>query len=126
MTHSSILLYGSTRNILEARQLVLQTLGHQVLIATDLTELHRIVSSANHLDLLVLAQSLSKHECGRAIMLTHARWPRMRNCVLTGLDTNSTEELSDEVSAALRRPARLGKTLEQLVINESTTYSHLY
>jgi hypothetical protein len=126
MTHSSILLYGSTRNILEARQLVLQTLGHQVSIATDLTELHRIVSSANHLDLLVLAHSLSKHECGRAIMLTHARWPRMRNCVLSSLDINSPDELSEEVSAALRRPARLGKTLEQLVINESTTYSHLY
>jgi hypothetical protein len=126
MKHSSILLYGSTRNILEARQLVLQTLGHQVSIASDLTELHRIVASADHLDLLVLTHSLSKHECGRAIMLTHARWPRVRSCVLSDLDTNSPDRVSEEISAALKGPARLGKTLEELVLNESTTHSHFY
>jgi hypothetical protein len=126
MKHRSILLYGSVRSTLETRQVILQKLGHQVSIATDLAELHRFVANTDHLDLLVLTHSLSKYECGRALMLTHARWPRMRSCVLSALDADPPACVVDEVSAAFKGPARFGVTLEKLVMNESTTYSHLY
>jgi len=122
----SILLYGPDRNKLEARRRVLNIIGYQVWIATNLLEVNQIVSTAPRLDLLVLSHSFSKQECGRAITLTHSRWPSTRTCVLSAAKFFSPDEVTADVMASLRGPARLGSRLETLVSGESSSYSHLY
>jgi hypothetical protein len=124
--HISILLYGPDQHKLEARQRVLNAIGHQVWIATNLLEVHKIVSNVPRLDLLVLSHSFSKQECGRAIALTHSCWPSTRTCVLSAANSRSSAEVTVDVMEALRGPARLGSQLEMLVAGESSSYSHLY
>jgi hypothetical protein len=123
---SSVLLYGPDRKVLAASQKILKMIGHRVAIATNLCEIHEIVTHIDRLDLLVLSHSFSKQQCGRAITLTHARWPGMRSCVLSVDDANFSETVVDEVSAAFRGPIKLGSWLETLVVNESSACSHLY
>jgi hypothetical protein len=122
----SILLYGPDQHKLEARRRVLNAIGHQVWIATNLVEVGQIVSNVPRLDLLVLSHSFSKQACGRAIALTHARWPGTRTCVLSAANSASSAEVTIDVMDALRGPARLGSQLEMLVAGESTSCSHLY
>jgi PleD family two-component response regulator len=122
----SILLYGPDQHKLEARQRVLNAIGHQVRIATNLLEVHKIVSNVPRLDLLVLSHSFSKQECGRATALTHSRWPSTRTCVLSAANSKSSAEVTVDVMEALRGPARLGSQLEMLVAGESSSCSHLY
>jgi hypothetical protein len=122
----SILLYGPDQRKLEVRQRVLNTIGHQVWIAKNLLEVNKIVSNVPRLDLLVLSYSFSKQECGRAIALTHSRWPSTRICVLSAANSRSSSEVTVDVMDALRGPARLGVRLEMLVAGESSSFSHLY
>jgi hypothetical protein len=122
----SILLYGPDQHKLEVRQRVLNTIGHQVWIAKNLLEVNKIVSNVSRLDLLVLSHSFSKQECGRAIALTHSRWPSTRTCVLSAANSRSSAEVTVDVVEALRGPARLGSQLEMLVAGESSSCSHLY
>jgi PleD family two-component response regulator len=122
----SILLYGPDQHKLEARKRVLNAIGHQVRIATNLLEVHRIVGNVPRLDLLVLSHSFSKQECGRAIALTHSRWPITRTCVLSAANSKSSTKVTVDVMEALRGPARLGSQLEMLVAGESSSCSHLY
>jgi len=122
----SILLYGPDQSKLEARRRVLNAIGHQVWIATNLLEVHKIVCNVPRLDLLVLSHSFSKQECGRAITLAHARWPSTRTCVLSAANSASSAEVTVDVKDALRGPARLGSRLEMLVAGESSSCSHLY
>jgi hypothetical protein len=122
----SILLYGPDQHKLEVRQRVLNTIGHQVWIAKNLLEVDKIVSNVSRLDLLVLSHSFSKQECGRAIALTHSRWPSTRTCVLSAANSRSSAEVTVDVVEALRGPARLGSQLEMLVAGESSSCSHLY
>jgi hypothetical protein len=122
----SILLYGPDQHKLEVRQRVLNTIGHQVWIAKNLLEVNKIVSNVSRLDLLVLSHSFSKQECGRAIALTHSRWPSTRTCVLSAANSRSFNEVTVDVMEALRGPARLGSQLEMLVAGESSSCSHLY
>jgi hypothetical protein len=122
----SILLYGPDQHKLEARQRVLNASGHQVWIAANLLEVHKIVSNVPRLDLLVLSHSFSKQECGRAIALTHSRWPSTRTCVLAAANSRSSAAVTVDVRDALRGPARLGSQLELLVAGESSSCSHLY
>jgi hypothetical protein len=121
-----ILLYGRDLSMLQSRQRVLNALGYNVCVATALPEVRRIVSSVERLDLLVLCHSLSREEDGRAITLTHSRWPLMRSCVLKSEDTSSPVGAIDEVHEALEGPAKLGLMLERLVAKESSPCSHLY
>jgi hypothetical protein len=123
---TSILLYGRDTSMLQSRQRVLSALGYKVWLATALTEVRRIVSSLDRLDLLVLCHSFSREEDGRAIALTHSRWPLMRSCVLESDDASSPVGVIDEVREALEGPARLGLMLEKLVIEESSPCSHFY
>jgi hypothetical protein len=123
----SILLYGPDRNILNARQRVLNVIGYQVSIATNLLEVHQIVSTIPRLDLLVLSHSFSKQECGRAITLTHSRWPGTRTCVLSPAARScSSDGVTADIMDSLSGPARLGSRFEKLVAAESSSYSHLY
>jgi hypothetical protein len=122
----SILLYGPDQHKLEVRQRVLNTIGHQVWIAKNLLEVNKIVSNVSRLDLLVLSHSFSKQECGRAIALTHSRWPSTRTCVLSAANSRSSAEVTVDVVEALRGPARLGSQLEMLVAGESSSCSHFY
>ena len=121
-----ILLCGPHRKMLEARQRILQLLGHQVWIATDLAEIERVVTTVDRLDLLVLSHSFSRQECGRAITLAHARWPGMRICILPAGIGSLADGISKEVSAACTKPLKLWSGLERLVAQESSAYSHLY
>jgi CheY-like chemotaxis protein len=121
----SILLYGPDQHKLEVRRHALKAIGHQVWTATNLLDVHEIVGSVPRLDLLVLSHSLSKQECGRAITLTHSRWPGTRTCVLSAANSRSSEVTAD-VMDALRGPAILGSQLEMLVAGESSSCSHLY
>jgi hypothetical protein len=123
---TSILLYGRNPSMLQSRQRVLSALGYRVWVATTLTEVRRIVSSVDRLDLLVLCHSFSRQEAGRAITLTHSRWPLMRSCVLRAEDDSSSVGAIDEVREALEGPAKLGLMLEKLVVEESSPCSHLY
>jgi hypothetical protein len=122
----SILVYGPDQQKLESRRRVLNEIGHQVWIATNLVEVGQIVSNVPRLDLLVLSHSLSKQACGRAIALTHARWPGTRTCILSAANSASSAEVTIDVMDALRGPARLGSQLEMLVAGESSSCSHLY
>jgi hypothetical protein len=122
----SILLYGPDQHKLEVRQRVLNTIGRQVWIAKNLLEVNKIVSNVPRLDLLVLSHSFSKQECGRAIALTHSRWPSTRTCVLSAANSRSSAEATVDVMEALRGPARFGSQLEKLVAGESSACSHLY
>jgi len=122
----SILLYGHDSSMLQPRQRVLSALGYRVWVATNLTEVRRIVSSVDRLDLLVLCHSFSRQEDGRAITLTHSRWPLMRTCVLRANDNSSPAGTISEVQAAFEGPANLGLMLEKLVVEESSPCSHLY
>jgi PleD family two-component response regulator len=123
----SILLYGPDQSKLEVRRHVLNAIGHQVWIATNLLDVCNIVSNVPRLDLLVLSHSFSKQECGRAIALAHSRWPSTRTCLLSAANsTTSSAEVTVEVMDALRGPARLGSQFEILVANESSSCSHLY
>ena len=121
-----ILLYGHDPSMLQPRQRVLSALGYRVWVATSLTEVRRIVSSVDRLDMLVLCHSFSRQEDGRAITLTHSRWPLMRSCVLRAEDDSSPAGAIDEVREALEGPAKLGLMLEKLVVEESSPCSHLY
>src|ERR1700680_2935951 len=98
----SILLYGPDQHKLEARRRVLNAIGHQVWIATDLVAVHQIVGNVPRLDLLVLSHSFSKQECGRAIALTHSRWPSTRTCILSAANSSSPAEMTVDVMDALR------------------------
>src|ERR1700679_1016989 len=111
----SILLYGPDQSKLEARRHVLNAIGHQVWIATNLLDVCNIVSNVPRLDLLVLSHSFSKQECGRAIALAHSRWPSTRTCVLSAANSRSSAEVTVDVMDALRGPARLRSRLEMLV-----------
>jgi hypothetical protein len=122
----SILLYGPDQNKLEARRRVLNAIGHQVWIATNLVGVHQIVSNVRRLDLLVLSHSFSRQECGRAIALTHSLWPSTRTCILSAANSSSPSEVTVDVMDALRGPARFGSRLEMLVAGESSSCSHLY
>jgi len=122
----SILLYGPDQHKLEGRQRVLNTIDHQVWIAKNLLEVNKIVSNVPRLDLLVLSHSFSKQECGRAIALTHSRWPGARTCILSATNSRSSAEVTVDVMDALRGPARLGVRLEMFVAGESSSCSHLY
>jgi hypothetical protein len=122
----SILLYGPDQHKLEVRRRALSAIGHEVWIATNLSEVHKIVSNVRRLDLLVLSQSLSRQECGRAIALAHFRWPSTRTCVLSAVNSSSSAEVTVDVMDVLRGPAKLGSKLEMLVAGESSSCSHLY
>jgi hypothetical protein len=121
-----ILIYGRDLSMLQSRQRVLSALGYKVWVATALAEIRRIVSSVERLDLLVLCHSFSREEDGRAITLTHSRWPLMRSCVLRSEDTSPPVVTIGEVREALEGPAKLGLMLEKLVVKESSPCSHLY
>lgn len=123
---SSILLYGPDREVLAASQQILKMIDYRVAIATNLCEIQEMVARIHRVDLLVLSHSFSKQQCGRAIALTHARWPRMRSCVLSVDDAILSETVVGEVTAAFQGPIKLDSWLETLVANESTACSHLY
>jgi len=122
----SIILYGPDQHKLEVRQRVLNAIGHQVWIAKTLLEVNKIVSNVRWLDLLVLNHSFSKQECGRAIALTHSRWPSTRTCILSAANSRSSAQVTAYVTDALRGPVRLGSRFELLVAGESSSCSHLY
>jgi PleD family two-component response regulator len=90
----SILLYDPDQNKLEVCRRVLNAIGHQVWIATNLLGVHQIVSDVPRLDLLVLSHAFSNRESGRAIALAHSRWPKMRTCVLSATKSTSSAEVT--------------------------------
>ena len=111
----NILIYCRDPQLLQTRGQVLQRAGYQVWTASNLSELVELTSQPK-MDVMLLCHTLSKDECGRALAVTHARWPKMQTIALVAGVSGCPPAVADAVLYATDGPVKLIQAVREHVV----------
>ncbi len=109
-----ILVYGSDKQLLETRSMVLEAAGLRVFSATEPQNAEMIIETQN-IALVVLCHSLSPQECDAALQFANSLTPIVKTIVLTAGASPCSERIPTEILSTFDGPGRLVQTIRNLL-----------